>query len=143
MPEAAVNENHGFVFRKNDIGAEERTRNGRRGSPRMTRINANLPGTGFRGRGRRTRRFRHLTLDPLPGRGGEGNWNADMEAEAVAHAVEELANDNFGRRILAADAAHVPGPAFFCETVTHNRGSMGRMGSLLSRIRVSRFWRLS
>ena len=64
-------------------------------------------------------RFRHLTLDPLPGRGGEGNWNADVEAEAVAHPVEELADDNFGRRILAADAAHVPGAAFFGEAVAH------------------------
>ena len=49
------------------------------------------------------------------------DWNADVEAEAVAHAVEELADDNFGRRVLAADAAHVPGAAFFGETVTHRQ----------------------
>ena len=58
-------------------------------------------------------RFRHLTLDPLPGRCGEGNWNADVEAEAVAHSVEKLADDNFRTRVFAAYATHIPRAVFF------------------------------
>ena len=46
-----------------------------------------------------------------------------MDSEAVAEAVEEGADDFFGRGVFAADAAHVPGAAFFGEAVEHaNQG---------------------
>ena len=36
-----------------------------------------------------------------------------VEAEAVAHAVEEGADEDFGFGVFAFDAGHVPGPLRF------------------------------
>jgi hypothetical protein len=86
VPEAAVDEDGGFVFGEENIDGD---------GPRTS-----TPHPG-----------------PLPGRGGEGDRNADVEAEAVAEAMQEGADSFFGRGVFAADAAHVPGTAFFCEQV--------------------------
>jgi hypothetical protein len=44
-----------------------------------------------------------------------------VKPEAVAHFVEEGADDFFGRGVFAADAAHVPGAAGFGEATAHGR----------------------
>ena len=40
--------------------------------------------------------------------------NADVEAEAEAHFVEEGADAEFGGGVFAPNAGHIPGAAFFC-----------------------------
>ena len=57
---------------------------------------------------------------------GMGNRDADVEAEAVAEAMEEAADDFFGSGVFAADAAHVPASAFRCEAVV--QGSSQQKG---------------
>jgi hypothetical protein len=64
-------------------------------------------------RGRRTRTRTRTILD----------GDADVEAEAVTHAVEEPAHSAFGGGVLAPNAAHVPGAAFFGEAVAHNNNN--------------------
>ena len=66
----------------------------------------NSDAVGSRGRGRE--------------RGGgrfDRNPDADVEAEAVAHAVQEGADGFFRGSVFAADAAHVPGAAGFGKAV--------------------------
>jgi len=42
-----------------------------------------------------------------------------VDAEAEAESVEEGADADFGGGVFAANAAHVPGTALFCEAVAH------------------------
>jgi hypothetical protein len=81
VPEAAVDEDGGFVFGEK-----------------------NVHGNGF-------------GLSSVECRVSNDDRNADVEAETVAESVKETADDLFGRGVFAADAAHVPGTAFGCETV--------------------------
>src|SRR5213593_4195665 len=76
VPEAAVDENDGFVFGQDDIG----------------------------------------TAGKIPG----------VKAETETEPVEQGANAHFGGGVLAANAAHVPGTALFCEPVFVHEGILWR-----------------
>lgn len=76
MPEAAVDEDDGFVFGEDDVG---------------------FAGKVF-----------------------------DMEAEAVAHLVEEGTNEHLGLGAFAFDPGHVPTTAGFGETV-FQRGNINKI----------------
>ena len=109
MPEAAVDEDGGFVFGEDDVGADVADAGFYHGGTENTECGTR----GFGGRRTRTRtstRTRRIV-----------NGNADVEAEAVAHAVEEFADDEFGAGVLAANAAHVPGAALFAQAVAHGK----------------------
>ena len=45
------------------------------------------------------------------------DWNFAMEPEAVAQPTQQGADDFFRRRVLAADARHIPRTACFGQTV--------------------------
>jgi hypothetical protein len=88
MPEAAVDEDSGFVFGQENVN--------RNGTWEWTPHPDPLP---FEGRGDR-------------------HGNFDVEAEAEAHSVKERADDEFRVGVFAPDAGHVPGAAFFGEAVS-------------------------
>jgi hypothetical protein len=97
MPEAAVDEDGGFVFRKKNVSrdsAEDSTPHpvpslvrGGEGSP----LGASCPFVSKR----------------------LGYGNSDMQAKTVAHSMQQCANGFLRRRVFAANAAHVPRAAFF------------------------------
>jgi len=45
--------------------------------------------------------------------------NADVEAEAVAHSMQQPADGHFRGRVPSPNPAHVPGAAFFRQAVAH------------------------
>jgi hypothetical protein len=53
-----------------------------------------------------------------------GDWDSDIEAEAAAQAMEQGTDDALRRRVLAADARHVPGSALTRKTVAIHGGSL-------------------
>ena len=123
MPEAAVNEDGGFVFGEEDVGGNgARTTNGR--SPHLTTALSTS-----------TARTPHPRPSPQSGEGVD-RWrrdrNADVETEAEAHSIQERADAHFGVGVLAANAAHVPGTAFWCEGVFfHDSGAALAVSALI------------
>jgi len=84
VPEAAVNEDGGFVFGQEDVGADEAGEASYGGESKS------------RSRSKRSGR----------------NRNSDVEAEAEAHSMQQGADAHFGAGVLAANAAHVPASPF-------------------------------
>jgi hypothetical protein len=50
-----------------------------------------------------------------------GRPECDVQPKAITHAMQQRAHDFLRRRVLAADATHVPTAALFAQAVTHPR----------------------
>jgi hypothetical protein len=101
MPETAVDEDRRFVFGQKNVRAHK---------TRLTKCGIRSSECG--GAGAFYRFIPHFAF-----RTPRFDGDPDVQAEAVAQPVEQGTDNFFRRRVLAADAAHVPGTAGFGQTI--------------------------
>lgn len=92
MPETAVHKDRNALFYQNNVRSDE----------------ALLQLSRLRCAPTRQRVESRSTYAKASADRGLRDWNFAMEPEAVAQAMEQGPDDFFRRRVLAADAAHVP-----------------------------------
>ena len=111
VPEAAVNEDGGFVFRKKNIRSHKPT-------PDPSAEGNFSPRTIWH-----PRPFAFIcgSIQSF------ANGDPGVQAKAIAETMQQRAYADFRRRVFAADTAHVPRTALARETVFVHRGFLPRM----------------
>ena len=121
MPETAVDKYRNLVLGQDDVGSDE----SRSSTPHLFPMTRSRP-LARPVVGLRLRRIPFVASQAtqVPGRGGEDNRDADVQAKAVTHSAQQGPNDFFWRCMFATNTRHVPRTTSFSQAVPIHDGNL-------------------